>query len=134
MSLTQGCRRLAKPLSSVLMKLRFRPGAVVSLAACSLALAATLGPAADAPARIPPEREWRAHGGDPGHTQHSPLAQITPANVARLRVAWTYNTGDARGDGRSQIQCNPVVVDGVLYATSARLKAFALDAATGRQL
>ena len=107
---------------------------VVSLVAVSLALAASLGPAADAPARVPPEREWRAHGGDPGHTQHSPLAQITPANVARLRVAWTYHTGDARADGRSQIQCNPVVVDGVLYATSAGLKAFALDAATGREL
>ena len=92
---------------------------VVSLVAASLALAATLGPAADAPARVPPEREWRVHGGDPGHTQHSPLAQITAANVARLRVAWTYHTGDARADGRSQIQCNPVVVDGVLYATSA---------------
>jgi quinoprotein glucose dehydrogenase len=109
-------------------------GAAVSLVAVSLALAATLGPAAEAPARVPPEREWRAHGGDPGHTQHSPLAQITAANVARLRVAWTYHTGDARADGRSQIQCNPVVVDGVLYATSAGLKAFALDAATGREL
>ena len=106
----------------------------VSLAAASLALAATLGPAADAPVRVPPEHEWRAHGGDPGHTQHSPLAQITPANVARLRVAWTYHTGDARPDNRSQIQCNPVVVDGVLYATSAGLKAFALDAGTGREL
>ena len=106
----------------------------VSLAAASLALAATLGPAAEVPARVPPEREWRAHGGDPGHAQHSPLAQITPANVARLRVAWTYHTGDARPDNRSQIQCNPVVVDGVLYATSAGLKAFALDAGTGREL
>ena len=106
----------------------------VSLAAASLALAATLGPAAEVPARVPPEREWRVHGGDPGHTQHSPLAQITPANVARLRVAWTYHTGDARPDNRSQIQCNPVVVDGVLYATSAGLKAFALDAGTGREL
>ena len=107
---------------------------VVSLVAASLALAATLGPAAEVPARVAPEREWRVHGGDPGHTQHSPLAQITPANVARLRVAWTYHTGDARPDNRSQIQCNPVVVDGVLYATSAGLKAFALDAGTGREL
>jgi quinoprotein glucose dehydrogenase len=107
---------------------------VVSLVAVSLVLAASLGPAADVPARVPPEREWRAHGGDAGHTQHSPLAQITVANVSRLRVAWTYNTGDARGNGRSQIQCNPVVVGGVLYATSAGLEAFALDAATGREL
>jgi quinoprotein glucose dehydrogenase len=104
-----------------------RPLAVASLAAASLALAALARPAAP-----PPGREWRAHGGDPGHTQHSPLAQITPANVARLRVAWTYRTGDAREGGRSQIQCNPIVVDGVLYATSAGLEAFALDAATGR--
>jgi quinoprotein glucose dehydrogenase len=107
---------------------------VVSLVVISLTLAATLGPAEEAPAPIAPEREWRVHGGDPGHTQHSPLAQVTPANVAGLRVAWTYHTGDARADGRSQIQCNPVVVDGVLYGTSAGLKAFALDAATGREL
>ena len=58
---------------------------------------------------------------------------ITPANVARLRVAWTYRTGDGRADNRSQIQCNPIVVDGVLYASSAQLKVFALDAATGGQ-
>ena len=81
-----------------------------------------------------PEREWRTHGGNPGHTQHSPLAQIHSGNVRRLQVAWTYSTGDARPEGRSQIQCNPIVVDGVLYATSAGLHAFALDAATGREL
>jgi len=90
--------------------------------------------AEDRPAAVPPEREWRVHGGDAGHTQHSPLTQIDRANVARLRVAWTYHTGDARPDGRSQIQCNPIVVDGVLYATSAGLAAFALDAASGREL
>jgi quinoprotein glucose dehydrogenase len=106
---------------------------VVSLVALSFALAVTL-PAVGAPPHVAPERQWRTHGGDPGHTQHSSLALITTANVARLRVAWTYHTGDARPDGRSQIQCNPIVVDGVLYATSAGLKAFALEAATGREL
>jgi len=54
--------------------------------------------------------------------------------VSRLQVAWTYRTGDARPDGRSQIQCNPVVVRGVLYATSPQIKAFALDAKSGRPL
>ena len=77
--------------------------------------------------------DWRAHGADAAHTQHSPAALITPANVSRLRVAWTYKTGDGRADNRSQIQCNPIVVDGVLYASSAQLKIFALDAATGVQ-
>ena len=75
--------------------------------------------------------DWAAHGADHAHTHASPAAQITPANVSRLRVAWTYHTGDARSDNRSQIQCNPIVIDGVLYATSAQLKVFALDAATG---
>jgi quinoprotein glucose dehydrogenase len=87
-----------------------------------------------AAARVAPEREWRTHGGEPGHTQHSPLKQIDGTNVGRLRIAWTYHTGDARADDRSQIQCNPIVVDGVLYATSAGLKAFALDARSGREL
>jgi quinoprotein glucose dehydrogenase len=51
-------------------------------------------------------------------------------NVAQLKVAWTYHAGDMR-EGRSQIQCNPLVVHGVLYATSPQLKVLALDAATG---
>jgi quinoprotein glucose dehydrogenase len=75
--------------------------------------------------------DWAAHGANAAHTQSSPLTQITPRNVGRLQVAWTYHTGDAR-PGRSQIQCNPIVVRGVLYATSPQLKVFALDAATGR--
>ncbi|MEE8148269.1 MAG: PQQ-binding-like beta-propeller repeat protein [Longimicrobiales bacterium] len=79
-------------------------------------------------------REWRTHGGDPGHTQYSPLNQINRDNVHRLRAAWTYRTGDGSDDGRSQIQCNPIVIDGVLYATTARVETFALDAATGREL
>ena len=79
------------------------------------------------------DRDWPAHGGDPGHTQYSPLDQITPQNVNQLQVAWTYRTGDARADGRSQIQCNPIVVDGVLYGTSPQLKVFAVNAATGEE-
>jgi len=79
------------------------------------------------------DHAWTAHGGDRGHGQYSPAAQITPDNVGRLQVAWTYRTGDARADNRSQIQCNPIVIDGVLYGTSAQLKVFALDAATGAE-
>jgi quinoprotein glucose dehydrogenase len=78
-------------------------------------------------------RGWRAHGGDSGHTQYSALDQIHRGNVDRLQVAWTYRSGDAREDGRSQVQCNPIVVGSVLYGTSAGLKAFALDADTGRE-
>jgi quinoprotein glucose dehydrogenase len=74
---------------------------------------------------------WRAHGGDWAHTQYSRLSQVNRSNVGQLKVAWTYRTGDARPDGRSQIQCNPIMVHGVLFGTSPQLKVFALDAATG---
>jgi quinoprotein glucose dehydrogenase len=77
--------------------------------------------------------DWPNHGGDSGHRQYSALDQINRENVKTLTVAWTYRTGDARSDNRSQIQCNPIVVRGVLYATSAQLKTFALDAATGQE-
>jgi quinoprotein glucose dehydrogenase len=82
--------------------------------------------------RALPDSDWRAHGADAGHTQSSPLDQINGSNVQRLQVAWTYRTGDAR-EGRSQIQCNPLIVHGVLYGTSPQLRVFALDAATGRE-
>ena len=68
-------------------------------------------------------------GGGPQQTRYSPLAQITPANVSGLKVAWTYDTGDAFQG--SEMQCQPVVAHGVLYAASPRLRVFALDAATG---
>ena len=73
--------------------------------------------------------DWRHYGGSPEATRYSPLTQITPANVSSLKVAWTYDTRDAfKG---SEMQCQPVVARGVLYATSPKLRVFALDAATG---
>lgn len=80
------------------------------------------------------DRDWPAYLGDPGATHYSSLRQITPKNVGQLRPAWTFNTGDADPQNRSQIQCNPLIVDGVLYGSSPKLKLFALDAATGREL
>ena len=91
-------------------------------------------PASAVESQINASREWRVHGGDPGHRQNSELAQINKRNVHRLRAAWIYHTGDKRDDNRSQIQCNPIVVDSVLYATSPQLKVFALKAATGEPL
>jgi quinoprotein glucose dehydrogenase len=78
--------------------------------------------------------DWQRHGGDATGNQYSPLSQVNTKNVRKLKVAWTYNSGGKRADNRSQIQCNPIVVNGVLYGTSARLEVFALDAATGRRI
>lgn len=76
--------------------------------------------------------DWPVYGGGSDHTHYSTLDQITPANVSRLQVAWTYQTHDEFQG--SEMQANPIVVDGVLYATSPKLRVFALDAATGREL
>jgi quinoprotein glucose dehydrogenase len=78
--------------------------------------------------------DWAWYQGDPGTRQYSPLDQITPENVAQLEVAWTLHTGDLDTLNRSQIQCNPLVIDGVVYGTSPKLKALAIDAATGEEL
>ena len=77
--------------------------------------------------------EWRAYLGDAARSHYAPLAQIDRSNVSGLEVAWTYDTGPLES-ALSQIQCNPIVVDGVLYATTARSQPFALDAATGEEL
>jgi quinoprotein glucose dehydrogenase len=75
--------------------------------------------------------EWPAYGGGKDNTHYSPLKQINRGNVKNLQVAWQYDTGDAF-EG-SEMQCNPLIVKGVLYATSPKLRVFALDAATGKQ-
>ncbi len=77
---------------------------------------------------------WEAYLGDLGSHQASTLDQINRSNVADLEVAWTWDSGESDPDSRSQIQCNPLIVDGILYATTARLRVVALDAATGRTL
>jgi quinoprotein glucose dehydrogenase len=93
----------------------------------ALLLACTAS-AAHAQAKV----DWPVYGGNTDNTHYSTLSQITPANVAKLKVAWTYETRDEfKG---SEMQSNPIVVDGVLYATSPKMRVFALDAATGKEL
>src|SRR3954464_6844562 len=78
--------------------------------------------------------DWPTTGGAPGNTRYSPLRQIDRDNVSSLRVAWTYHSGDARADNRSQIQATPIVVDGVLYATTPSLDVIALRADAGSEI
>lgn len=74
---------------------------------------------------------WPNYLGDKSSSHYSFLKQIDTNNVAQLKVAWSYSTGDADTTSHSQIQFNPLIINGVLYGTSPRLKLFALDAATG---
>ncbi|WP_088339954.1 outer membrane protein assembly factor BamB family protein [Robiginitalea sediminis] len=72
---------------------------------------------------------WSSYLGDDGRSHFSTLDGITPENVTRLEVAWTYQSPDF-----GQMQMSPLVVDTVLYGVTAALRAFALDARTGEPL
>ena len=74
-------------------------------------------------------RGWPTYGGTPDQIRYSALRQIDRSNVARLEVAWTYDSNESGG-----LQTQPIVVDGVLYACTPTDKIFALRAATGQHL
>lgn len=76
---------------------------------------------------------WETYAGTPDASRYSSHDQINTGNVSKLKVAWRYSTNDKDTGNRSQIQCNPIIIDGYLYGISARLKLFALDAATGQE-
>ena len=78
--------------------------------------------------------EWPVYGGDQGASRYSPLGQINRSNVRELRVAWVHHTGDSMQRPATTIECTPIVVDGVMYLTTARLKVQALAASSGRLL
>jgi quinoprotein glucose dehydrogenase len=80
--------------------------------------------------RVFGQNEWRTYGGNPAGTRYSTLARINRQNVGQLKVAWSYDTGDAFED--SEMQCQPIMVNGTLYATTPKLRLIALDAATGK--
>ncbi|MFC3417015.1 outer membrane protein assembly factor BamB family protein [Algoriphagus hitonicola] len=76
--------------------------------------------------------DWSHYGGPEDGSRYSSLSQITKENVAQLEVAWTYRTEDVTE--RSQIQCQPIVKNGLLYGSTPSLNIFALDASTGTEI
>jgi len=74
--------------------------------------------------------DWPAYGGGPAEIRYSSLHQIDRSNVGNLQIAWTFDTGDAFPG--SEFQCNPLVIAGVLYASTPKANVVALDAATGK--
>jgi quinoprotein glucose dehydrogenase len=100
--------------------MHFRPAAALCVFATSVAACAN--------ANV----DWPVYQGSDEKTHYTTLSQISPANVSTLKVAWTYDTRDAF-EG-SEMQANPVIIDGVLYAMSPKQRAFALDASTGKEL
>jgi quinohemoprotein ethanol dehydrogenase len=77
----------------------------------------------------PSPEEWLSPGGDVNGTYYSRLNDISGANVGQLGFAWDYRLGTNRGQ-----ESTPLVIDGVMYATSNFGRVYALDAATGKEL
>ncbi len=73
---------------------------------------------------------WPVNGGR-NNIRYSELTQINRANVQQLKIAWSYDSRDAFPG--SEMQSNPIVVDGVLYATTPKMRVVALDASSGRE-
>ena len=72
---------------------------------------------------------WMTHGRTYDEQRFSPLKQINDGNVSRLGLAWYFDMDTDRGQ-----ESTPIVVDGVMYFTSAWSKVFAVNAETGAPL
>ncbi|MDR3713834.1 MAG: PQQ-binding-like beta-propeller repeat protein [Puia sp.] len=84
--------------------------------------------------------DYPVYGGNKAGNRYSPLRQIDTTNVKDLQIAWTYDAREKQDTGNPvrqrprEIQCQPIVVNGVLYGTNSKLAVFALNAGTGEQL
>lgn len=74
-------------------------------------------------------QNWEAHGGTSDEQRYSQLDKINADNVGKLSLAWSFELDSNRGQ-----EATPLVVDGVLYTSTAWSKVVALDGATGKQL
>jgi glucose dehydrogenase len=85
--------------------------------------------------RPSPGGEWPAYGGDAEGSRFSSLTQVHRGNVAALRVAWTFHTGEARRGGtlhHAAFETTPLVVDGTMYVSTPGGLVIALVPETGR--
>jgi quinoprotein glucose dehydrogenase len=101
--------------------------AVFAVAALLSCLSADRGPV-----------DWAFWGGDQGGTHYSTLTEINTSNVAQLRQAWVWKTGETElkeyGTRPGMFENTPVMLDGVVYATSPYNRVVALDPETGAEL
>lgn len=103
---------------------------ILALTACAPQVPTAIAPA--------PDTGWAHYGGDAGGQRYSPAAQITPANVSRLKVAWTYSTGEMTRHPKAiedaAFEATPILAGGRLYLCSPFDAVSAVDPGTGREL
>ena len=73
---------------------------------------------------------WSRSNANAENTRYSTLAQINRANIRQLEVAWVYHSGDGKGN----IQANPVIVDGVIFAPTVGKNIVAINGETGTEI
>lgn len=73
--------------------------------------------------------DWLSYGRTYNEQRFSALEQINASNVGQLELAWFHDLDTNRGQ-----EATPIVVDGVMYTSTAWSKVIALDAATGKAL
>ena len=78
---------------------------------------------------VAPASDWADHGADVDETGFSPLAQVNKATIGKFGLAWYLDL-----PGETSLEGTPLAVGGVLYATGAYGKVYAVDGASGRLL
>jgi quinoprotein glucose dehydrogenase len=78
-------------------------------------------------------KNWSVYGGTKDALHYSSLTEVDTNNVSQLQIAWVYHTGDADTLFHTQMQCNPIIIDSIMFATTPKMKLFAVNAATGKQ-
>lgn len=84
--------------------------------------------------------QWANYGNDPGGMRYSPVKQINTGNVKNLKSAWTYQSGELKTyegteiGSKAAFEATPLMINGVLYFSTASNRVIAVDAATGKEL
>jgi quinoprotein glucose dehydrogenase len=79
-------------------------------------------------------KNWMAFSGDDSKSRYSELKEINKQNVKKLQLEWTYRSGDFSNELKTTLECNPLVVDGIVYGTTPGLKLVALDGTNGKEV
>lgn len=79
-------------------------------------------------------KNWSDYAGDNTKSRYSTLRQVNKENVSQLKVSWTYRSGDLSPTVKTTIECNPIAVNGVLFASTPTLKLVAINAVTGKEI
>ena len=73
---------------------------------------------------------WHRSHGDNGGARYSALDQINRATVTNLQVAWVYHSND----GSNNLQCNPIIVGGIIIAPTPGKFLVGINAESGTEL